>query len=77
MCECMKEMNAVLEKHNGRLAMGLQVTPDMGIKGRYLMATEKIDKTKRTAPRCAVTARSAARSWRASEFVTPNVAIEP
>lgn len=47
MCECMKEMNAVLEKHNGRLVMGLQVTPDMGIKGRYLMATEKIDKAKR------------------------------
>lgn len=47
MHKCMEEMNSVLEKHNGRLAMGLQVTPNMGIKGRYLVATEKIDKAKR------------------------------
>ena len=47
MCDCMTKMNEVLEKHNGRLATGLQVTPDMSLKARYLMATEKIDKAKR------------------------------
>ena len=47
MCECIKEMNAVLAKHNGRLAMSLQVTPEMNITGRYLMETEKLDEAKR------------------------------
>ena len=49
MCDCAKKMNEVLEKHNGRLATALQVTEGMGLKARYLMATEKIDKAKRKA----------------------------
>lgn len=47
MCDCMKKMNEYLESHNGRIATGLQVTADMSLKERYLVATEKIDKAKR------------------------------
>lgn len=47
MCECMTKMNAALEKHNGRLATGFEITQDMGMKLRYTVATEKIDKAKR------------------------------
>lgn len=47
MCDCIKKMNEHLQQYNGRLATGIQVTQDMGLKQRYLMATEKIDRTKR------------------------------
>lgn len=47
MCDCIKKMDAELAKHNGKLATGFQITADMGVKLRYTMATEKIDKTKR------------------------------
>ena len=57
-CDCMKLVNEKLATHNGRLATGFQMTADMGIKMRLLLATEKIDKHKRkpvpsvTAPYC-------------------------
>lgn len=46
-CDCMKLVNETLATHNGRLATGFEITADMGIKMRLLLATEKIDKTKR------------------------------
>jgi hypothetical protein len=48
MCECMKKMNEHLAQHNGRLATGIQITESMGLKERHLLATEKIDKAKRS-----------------------------
>lgn len=49
MCNCHQEMNAVLEKHNGRLAVAFGVTSGLGVVCRLLIGTEKIDKTKRKA----------------------------
>ena len=46
-CDCMKLVNEKLAAHNGRLATGFQLTADMGIRKRLLLATEKIDKNKR------------------------------
>ena len=46
-CDCMKQVNERLAAHNGRLATGFQITADMSIKMRLLLATEKLDKTKR------------------------------
>lgn len=46
-CDCMKLVNETLAAHNGRLATGFQITEDMGVKMRLLLATEKLDKTKR------------------------------
>ncbi len=46
-CDCMRLVNEKLSAHNGRLSTGFQITPDMGIKMRLLLATEKLDKTKR------------------------------
>jgi len=46
-CDCMKQVNEKLASHNGRLATGFQMTADMGIKMRLLLATEKLDKKKR------------------------------
>ncbi len=46
-CDCMKLVNEKLAAHNGRLATGFQMTANMGIKMRLLLATEKLDKTKR------------------------------
>lgn len=45
--ECFKKFNEALIQQNGRLAMALQVTETMGLRERLLVATEKIDKTKR------------------------------
>lgn len=45
--ECFKKFDDHLAAHNGRLAMGLQVTEKMGLNARLLIATEKIDKAKR------------------------------
>jgi len=47
MCECLKRVNEGLVAHNGKVATGLLLTPDMGIKMRVLITTEKVDKTKR------------------------------
>ena len=44
---CFKQFDEKLAEHNGRLAMGVQVTKDLGLKARLLIATEKIDKAKR------------------------------
>lgn len=44
---CFDQLNQHLKPHNGRLAMGIQITETMGLQGRLLIATEKIDKTKR------------------------------
>ena len=46
-CDCMKLVNEKLAAHNGRLATAFQLTADMGIRMRLLLATEKIDKNKR------------------------------
>ncbi len=46
-CDCMKQVNEKLASHNARLATGFQMTADMGIKMRLLLATEKLDKKKR------------------------------
>jgi hypothetical protein len=46
MCECMQKIDAELAKHNGKLATGFQITPDMNVKRRFTVATEKIDKSK-------------------------------
>ena len=45
--DCFEKFDAKLAEHNGRLAIGLQVTKTMGLKARLLIATEKIDKSKR------------------------------
>jgi hypothetical protein len=45
--DCFDKLDAHLANHNGRLAMGLQITEKMGLKARLLIATEKVDKTKR------------------------------
>lgn len=47
MCDCLKTFNEGLEKHNGRVATGFQITETLGVRMRVLVATEKIDKTKR------------------------------
>ena len=47
MCDCMKQVNERLAERNAKLATTFQVTHDMGIKMRLLVATEKIDKAKR------------------------------
>ena len=44
---CFEQFDQHLAPHNGRLAMGLQVTEKMGLRARLLIATEKIDKAKR------------------------------
>lgn len=44
---CFERFDQKLVEHNGRLAMGLQVTEGLGLKARLLIATEKIDKAKR------------------------------
>jgi hypothetical protein len=46
-CDCMKLVDEKLAAHNGRLATGFQITADMGIRMRLLLATEKLDKKKR------------------------------
>lgn len=46
-CDCMKLVNEKLATHNGRLATAFQITADMGVKMRLLLATEKLDKAKR------------------------------
>lgn len=48
-CDCMKSVNEKLAAHNGRLATAFQITGDMGVRMRLLLATEKLDKTKRKA----------------------------
>ena len=45
--DCFQKFDEKLAEHNGRLGMGLQVTEDLDLKTRLLIATEKIDKTKR------------------------------
>jgi hypothetical protein len=45
--DCFNKFDEHLHAHNGRLAMGLQVTEKMGLRARLLIATEKIDKSKR------------------------------
>lgn len=47
MCDCIKKFDEKLVEHNGRLAMAMQVTETLGLRARLLIATEKIDKTKR------------------------------
>jgi len=49
---CFEMFNQHLAPHNSQLAMGIQITETMGLKARLLIATEKIDKTRRskTAP---------------------------
>ena len=47
MCDCMKQVNEKLAAHNGRLATGFLIRGDMSIGMRLLMATEKLDATKR------------------------------
>ena len=46
-CDCMRLVNEKLAAHNGRLATSFQITTDMGIQTRLLLATEKLDKKKR------------------------------
>jgi hypothetical protein len=45
--DCFEVFNKTLAERNGTLAMGLQITETMGLQTRLLIATEKIDKTKR------------------------------
>lgn len=45
--ECLEKFDQHLAGHNGRLAIGLQVTETLGLHARLLVATEKIDKKKR------------------------------
>ena len=47
MCDCVKQMDERLAQNNGRIAVALQVTEDMGLRSRLCVATEKLDKTKR------------------------------
>lgn len=47
MCDCRTKMDAKLAEANGRLDMAIAVTKDLGLAGRYVVATKKIDKTKR------------------------------
>lgn len=42
--ECFKRFDEVLANHNGRLAFSLQVTDGLGLRGRLLIATEKLNK---------------------------------
>lgn len=44
---CFEKFDAMLVERNGRLAFGLQVTETLDLNARLLIATEKIDKTKR------------------------------
>lgn len=44
---CFGEFNKELAKHNLKLSMGIQITQGLGLKSRLLVATEKIDKSKR------------------------------
>lgn len=48
MCNCIKEVNSQLAEHNGKLAIAFGLTADMAsMKMRLMIATEKVDKTKR------------------------------
>ena len=47
MCDCRMKMDAELAARNGKLAIAIQVTKDLGLVGRYVVATEKLDKAKR------------------------------
>ena len=48
MCDCVQKMNEALEPMNGRLAIALGFSPDMSkMTSRLIVATEKIDKSKR------------------------------
>lgn len=49
MCDCVKKFDEYLKPHNGRIAVGLQVTESLDLRPRLLVATEKIDKSKRKA----------------------------
>lgn len=50
MCKCFETVNASLAQQNGRLAVAFQITGELGVRSRLLVATEKIDKTKRKSP---------------------------
>lgn len=47
MCDCLTLVNEQLAARNGRVATGFLMTPDMDVKLRVLVATEKLDKAKR------------------------------
>lgn len=47
MCDCVKKFDEALAKHNGRIAMAIQVTGAQNLTARICVATEKIDKAKK------------------------------
>ena len=47
MCECVSKINEKIAPGNARIEQSLVITPDLGLKVRILIATERIDKTKR------------------------------
>ena len=48
--QCFVKLNERLAEDNARLAMGFMITESMSLRSRLLVATEKIDKSKRKAP---------------------------
>lgn len=47
MCDCTKLVNEKLAERNGRLASGFLIRGDMSVGMRLLVATEKLDNSKR------------------------------
>lgn len=47
MCECRDKLNEKLKEANGRLANAFQITEGNNLRLRYVIQTEKLDKTKR------------------------------
>ena len=50
MCECIRQVNERLKEHNGRLTIGLGITPSMGVVARLLLGVEKANKSDRRKP---------------------------
>ena len=50
MCDCVRLVNAQLLQSNGRLAIGLGITPGLGVVSRLLLNIEKADKGNRKKP---------------------------
>lgn len=48
--ECFVRINERLAEDNARLAVGFVITESMSLQSRLLVATEKIDKSRRKAP---------------------------
>ena len=50
MCDCVIKVNEALKASNGRLAIGIGITPGLGVVSRLLLSIEKADKSNRKKP---------------------------